>query len=203
MDLHSLKPFLIYPSLILNSYSQIVCSYLWSASCSYSVVQQASPFTSAAWCSPCFCPPWTGRIHTKFCNGISSNIYLKFYHVSLKNSQLIYIVAAVAFRSLPIMLIFLSWSSSAVFCLQEVGGSHEFVCPALRIHVWTFWSHQKTSKSQALVLLVGECVPAGDSHIHFLPRTKTCSCSGTVSWYTWSVFFKKISFFHQNKIYLF
>lgn len=143
LDLHSPKPFLIYPYLIFNSYSQIICSYLWSADCSYSVVQQASLFTSAAWCFPFFCSSWTGRIHTKFCNGILSNIYLKFYRVSLKSSQLIYIVAAVAFRSLPIMLTFLSWLSSAVSCFQEeVGGSHEFVCTAPRIHVWTFWSHQ-------------------------------------------------------------
>lgn len=87
LDLHSPKPFLIYPYLIFNSYSQIICSYPWPADCKYSLVQQASLFTSAAWCFPFFCSSWTGRIHTKFCNGILLNIYLKFYHVCVFKKQ--------------------------------------------------------------------------------------------------------------------
>lgn len=84
LDLQSPKALLIYPDLIFNSYSQTIQSYLWSANGSYSVVQQAPLVTSAAPWFPFLCPSWAGRIHTKFCNGISSNIYLKFYHVFKK-----------------------------------------------------------------------------------------------------------------------
>lgn len=80
--------------------------------------------------------------------------------------------------------------------------SQQGVYTACRICVWTFWSHKKTSKSQALVLLIGECVPAGNSRIIFSLKTKIWSFSKTFCWYTLCVF-KNNLFYHLNEMCLF